>query len=369
MEPSVRRCFCIAVSVAASASCKSAAPESPQSLTSQGSPPAVAQILDAFDKHRIVMLGEEHQSAPFYEFATQLVRAPRFAEVVNDIVLESGNVRYQAILDRYMAGEDVPRDSLVLVWRNTTQLLAWDSPLYEGFLKTIREVNSALPRDRRVRVLVGDPPIDWSATNAATDIPRSYGYRDWQGLAVLEQEVLARGRRALVIIGGTHLYRHPAREGRDMQPRPLERAMLGDALNRKHPGIAYLVQTLTDREGSELVPVVAKLGRGQLVALRTSPIGAMNGRVLFGRDTRAMRPVDGVMKLVPLTDADFPPLADEVDALLYLGKNEVVPPPRSVYDANYLAEIRRRIKILTQYYGADIWTDALNELVGAPKVP
>jgi hypothetical protein len=331
---------------------------------------SIAQILGAFAEHPIVMLGEQHRSAAFYAFAGRLVSTTKFAETVNDIVLECGNVRYQPLLDRFIAGDSVPRDSLVLVWRNTAQLLTWDSPVYEGFLRQVRAVNAKLPQARRIRVLVGDPPIDWSATKVASDIPRAYGYRDWQGAAVIEKEVLEKNRRVLVIIGGTHLYRHPAREGRDTLPPRLERASLGDALNRQHPGAAYLVETLGDGTSSALATAIKNVAKpGQLIPLRQTPFGAMSGRALFGSDTRAMRMVDGAMKLVQLTDADFPSLADEVDAVLYLGPDSTVLASRDVYDPAYVAEIRRRIVILKEYYGADIWTDDLNEIVGSVKAP
>ena len=46
-----------------------------------------------------------------------LIRNPAFSEKVNDIVFESGNSLYQPILDRYIAGEDVPFTEVQKVWR------------------------------------------------------------------------------------------------------------------------------------------------------------------------------------------------------------------------------------------------------------
>jgi hypothetical protein len=40
--------------------------------------------------------------------------------VVNDIVVEFGDAGYQGIIDRYIAGRDVPYDDLRHVWEDTT---------------------------------------------------------------------------------------------------------------------------------------------------------------------------------------------------------------------------------------------------------
>jgi hypothetical protein len=42
------------------------------------------------------------------DFIFSLIRTPAFSEKVNDIEFECGNSLYQSILDRYIAGEDVP---------------------------------------------------------------------------------------------------------------------------------------------------------------------------------------------------------------------------------------------------------------------
>jgi hypothetical protein len=65
-------------------------------------------------------------------------------------------------MDRFTRGEDVPNDTLRQVWQNTTQPHPlWDVPIYEEFFRAVRAVNQSLPNDRQLRVVLGDPPIDW----------------------------------------------------------------------------------------------------------------------------------------------------------------------------------------------------------------
>src|SRR5205085_7659778 len=94
----------------------------------------IAAILDAFRSHAIVALGDNHGNEQGHAFRLSLIRDPRFATAVNDIVVEFGSARYQDVMDRFVRGEVVPQESLRQVWQNTTQVeYEWDLPIYEDF--------------------------------------------------------------------------------------------------------------------------------------------------------------------------------------------------------------------------------------------
>ena len=56
---------------------------------------ATAAVLEAFETHDIVMLGEIHNNKQEYEWLDALVANPAFADRVDDIVVELGNSLYQ----------------------------------------------------------------------------------------------------------------------------------------------------------------------------------------------------------------------------------------------------------------------------------
>ena len=93
-------------------------------------------------------LGEgDHGNEQGAAFRAKLYRDPRFQAVVNDIVVESGNGRHQAMMDRYIAGETVPEKELRMAWLETTQPTdVWDSDIYADMFRTIREINQKLPK-------------------------------------------------------------------------------------------------------------------------------------------------------------------------------------------------------------------------------
>jgi hypothetical protein len=166
---------------------------------------AVPAVLDLFEQYSIVALSEgPHNNQKGHEFRLALVRDPRFGRLVNDVVVEFGNARYQSVMDRFTAGADVPHRELRQVWENTTiPGPIWDSPIYYEFFEAIRNVNRAT--GSRIRVVLGDPPVDWSSIRSADQINANYAQRDPHAAMVIQQEVLNQNRRALVVYGEGHL--------------------------------------------------------------------------------------------------------------------------------------------------------------------
>lgn len=111
----------------------------------------------------MVALGEGlHGNVQGHAFRLALVRDSRFPTVLNDIVVEFGNARYQPLMDRFISGEEISDRELRRVWQDTTMPNPlFDSPIYEEFLRAVRGVNASLPPEGQVRVLLGDPPIQW----------------------------------------------------------------------------------------------------------------------------------------------------------------------------------------------------------------
>ena len=117
--------------------------------------------------------------------------------------MEFGNALYQHTIDRFIAGQPVADADLRRVWRNivVSPLETWDEPMYEQVYRTIRAANSALPADQRMRVLLGDAPIDWSKTTNQCEWFPIFQTRDQNFVSVVKTHVVAKGRRALLLKG------------------------------------------------------------------------------------------------------------------------------------------------------------------------
>src|SRR5260221_10532122 len=111
-------------------------------------------LISAFDQADIVALGEWHGRIRLdTDLRIAMVRHPDFAKKVRSIVVEFASTTEQSTLDRYIRGESVSRAQLEQVWKTTTQANngIWDQPIYTDFLAAVRDVNSKLPADGRIR--------------------------------------------------------------------------------------------------------------------------------------------------------------------------------------------------------------------------
>ena len=100
-----------------------------------------------------------HGEKDMDDFLVSLLRDPRFPAAVNDIVIECGNMRLQAVLDRYIAGEEVLFAEVRHVWRDTTvQQMCETSGFYEQLIPLIRALNRTLPANARLRVVAAGSP-------------------------------------------------------------------------------------------------------------------------------------------------------------------------------------------------------------------
>ena len=169
-------------------------------------PPATPQdpitaILEAFRVFRVVSFPGGHTDPNETQALLRaLVADPRFGATVNDIVVEFGSSRYQDMMDRYIRGEDVPDSSIQRAWLDAVQPgIALDNQNTPAFFRAVREANAKRPMAEKTRVLLGDPPIDW------TNVRRKADYRKWEiqrdsyPADLVRRLVLAHNRRALIV--------------------------------------------------------------------------------------------------------------------------------------------------------------------------
>ena len=184
-----------------------------QAVAKQADPvpePAIPAILAAFDKYEVVGLPQGHGMQDLEDFIFSLIRTPAFSEKVNDIEFECGNSLYQPILDRYIAGEDVPFTEVQKVWRKNGQPACGSSGFVEQFFPLVRALNQKLPPGKRLRVLAPAPAVDFDQIKGREDLMKLHYDNEGSAASVLEKEVLSKHRKALMLFGTFHLM-HGAR--------------------------------------------------------------------------------------------------------------------------------------------------------------
>ena len=302
--------------------------------------PAIPAILRAFDMYEVVAMPAAHGQKDIDDFILSLIRDPRFPVSVNDIVVECGNVRYQAILDQYIAGEKVPFTEIQHVWRDTTvQQMCGSSGFYEQLFPLVRALNQRLPVTSRLRIVAADPPIDWSKIRSYEDLAPFFD-RDGSIASMMEREVLSRHRKALMLFGVFHLL-HGGGPGQ------------GDAVTRyerHYPGKTFVISDLGYYGTGDKSVGDANAPGGvwpSLLRTKNSRLGSL------GLDSFMPSPITTDQECnVTEAFAGKPSktVADQIDAFLYLGPQRSLlaePLPADIaLDRAYRSEWLRRMRLV-----------------------
>lgn len=321
----------------------------------------IASIVNAFSDHTIVALGDAHGNIQSNDLRMHLIQDPAFQAAARDIVVEFGNSRYQEIIDRFEAGENVPEIELRKVWQDTAQANpVWDVPVYEQFYRAVRQVNQSLPPSRRLHVILGDVPIDWKRIKTLDDFRRQQR-SDAVTVDIIRREVLAKGHRALLLFGEFHLLRRPLiyapppgidpNSVRDFAPDPPSIVMQLEARGTR----VFSIYTISITDISPLQTDIASWKPPVLSIIRGTPLGAAPfaafNPTLSARLVTESGPVRGTVDVI-----HSPPMEMLFDAVVYLGPPSTLtfslPSPDLCRDEAYLAMRFSRMELVG--FGRDV---------------
>jgi hypothetical protein len=296
-------------------------------------------VLAAFDEYQVVGgFSAGHGNKGTDDFLLDLIRNPDLPTKVDDIAIECGNALFQDVLDRFIAGEDVPLSEVQPVWRNTTQgANCGFSTFYEQLIPLVRRLNENLPAEQKLRVLACDPPVDWSQPMSSEEFEAGTD-RTASTVEIMEREVLSRDRNALMLYGIHHMQH-------------LEGTAVGTYEANGSDGITYVIG---DHFGFA----------------NRSPLGADNDELearMASWPNPAIIEIEGSW-LADLDSEYFNEPPGEqgfpgVDAYLYTGpRDTLLREPQSaqaMLDADYIAELERRAAMVGRADGPMAPSDVL----------
>ena len=316
---------------------------------------AIPGILDALRRHPLVAMTERHLLQEWHDVITALLCHPSLPGTINDIVVEFGNAAYQDLADRFVLGDTpVANADLAQIWRQIGDT-TWNAPVYAQFFRTVRAINWMQPPQRRIRVLLGQAPITMDAVIAspanrtlANDFVVSTTLNTYYA-ALVEREVLAKGRRALLTAGGGHTLRG-LRDDND--PHQLNAVSL---LAQRHAGALYVIDLLILPPGPQQDPLTSQVHAA--VARWPRPALASLAGTWLGASSRTAPPWINEMadRTINAAAARY---EEQADAVLYLGPGEVLtasrPDPAIYHWGAYPEQLHRLDPLVSHAAGAPI---------------
>jgi hypothetical protein len=316
--------------------------------------PAIDGVLDLFKQRPVVVLCDEHGLAQEMVFYSALIRDPRFAEEVGNVVVEFGGEASQGIIDRYVSGEDVPLRELRLVWTETPGWIPGPIPLgYVNFFAHVRAANLKLPAQRRIKVWLGEPKVDWSKINSYQDLVPYIKQRDDNYFRIIRDEILKRQKKTLLIIGSGHIF------GPAMLTAKFKKAY-PDTLATVMPFIGYLeaecnAKFMADAKNWPVPALVGPIAGTWLKSRLRLPgcnfVAPEEIEKMKATPVTALPPT--IASVAELIHARINMVSGEdADAMLYLGPPETLtqsPVDPNIYlDPDYFKQEDRRLRCCTR---------------------
>jgi hypothetical protein len=228
------------------------------------------------------------------------------------------------LLDRYIAGEDVPIAEARRLWREGTNPANGVLTGLAQLFQLVRRINQKLPSAQRLRVLAGEPPQYQSPEQREAHIA-----------TVVVNEVLSKDRKALMFYGAGHVRRG------------LSTAV--DVYERKYPQATFILETYTgatDRDRCGLPAAVN--GTPHQMKMASWPIPSVVRTKGTWLADFAKAQIYTPRLVAAMTALGMSPSSsDPIDAYLYLGPPDLLlatlPSVFTFTDADYLAQLRRRV--------------------------
>lgn len=302
---------------------------------------AVPALLEALQHYPLVAVTERHMLQEWHDLIGGLLRHPSLPGKVNDIVVEFGNSAYQELSDRFvLSDKEVARADLVQIWRQIGDP-TWNAPVYEQFFHTVRAVNWQLPARNRIRILLGQASVTMNQVLASphdrsmirefvnsTSLNKHYA-------DVVQQEVLDKGRRALLFAGGGHVLRGLQDDSDPKQTNAASR------IESNYPNSMYVVDLLILPPGAPDSSIGRKV-RSEVMHWEPASIAPIAGTWL-GQTRQSDSWINGMSSRA--TNAAGRPYEKQADAVLYLAPGNLLtasqPDPAIYHFGDYPNQLRK----------------------------
>ncbi len=285
-------------------------------------PIAADYIVRLFDKFNIVAIDEgPHGTLQTHLLLRGLFENKKLSQRLQYVILEFANSDYQKILDSYINGDPVDLKELQNVWRESTQAhsVTFQKPIFLQLLEAIRNANKGLPLEDKIRVIAGDPSINWDTINTMNNYFSAITQRDVFPSELAIKYGIDSAKNVLLIYGGEHLKKTSDRK------RDSTYWTIPFYINHRHPGTIFTIGAFISEDYPETkidCPI------NSIIDLEKDALGLLN--------------VNGNS-----FDTSNMVLKNVFDAVYYAGpSNEWVQDDATKIDAIFWKELNRRSTII-----------------------
>jgi hypothetical protein len=304
-------------------------------------------IIDAYKNCNIIGIGEgDHHLENSHHFFQRIFDNKKIQETVDIVIVEFANAKQQDILDKYIFGEEIDLNELRKIWRESTQSINrfGEATIYFELLLKIRNVNFTLSSNKKIRVLGGDPPIDWTLINSLEDYLKINITRELFAADLAIEYGIKRSKKVLMIYAEYHLTKISDKSRKNMLTEINDKSIkdlptITNYVNTKYPDTMQIIAVLNPKE-LQLSEKTKNWPLYSIVDLKEEEFGNLPAvnyfTQIFNNDGRMILFAGNKLK-------------ELFDAFLYIGQSETwkrVDYSRSIFSDNDWNELNRRRQML-----------------------
>lgn len=285
----------------------------------------IAQQLTA---GKLVALGDVHGSPSIVQQLMGFLADPEHWQQVDDIAVEFGNSRYQALADSYIVdGAALELSQVRPIWRDTLYFMAWQYDVYEQLVLQLRHWNQT--RTHKVRLVLAEPALDWSSLTAEgwqqQVAAREQGYQQ-----IITQQVLQPKRRGILLFGTFHMMKQPV-------------------IMQDGTSFSSLVTLLRQQQAAEIYTIWPRMAGDNVIAQADAPYLLPLANSVLGQ-----QPFSDITRRVSAAESTL--LRDVADGYLFLASTERKAPysQAALSELAWHQELLRRAAVVGQRSGQQI---------------
>ena len=331
-------------------------------LSNKGVEPS-AYVLDKLSDHDLIIFDDAlHTAVRPFEFYAELISNPEFSSMAGYIFLEVVAVNQQPALDSYLESEPEDLTLLYPAFQNDFSGRGWPYKTYFDLIRAVREVNSELPEEQKLRVIAVNAPEYWEKIETPRDLELfrlSLSGNDYTMYRIISSYMkeFRSGIKGIFLTNTRHAYKGIKDSAGDYY------LNCGTFFHLRHPGRTFSIRlhniTLSLKKKRDTSPETARSTEG-LENLVIEWTRMENG--LWDRAFREFgnRPVALDLEGTPFGKALYTgnhmlnaeegqTIYDAYDGLIFLGPLEGARRTAMVdfiYTGKFKMELSRRIKIL-----------------------
>lgn len=314
---------------------------------------ATSFVIRSFDDYDVVGIGESHWLQEQHDWIISLIKTPEFRVKTQHIVIEFANAFYQNLIDDYVLHlKPLDYKEIAVIWQNTcvSPFQTWDGYVYRRFFETVREINSQLPFEKRIRIIAGDAPINWTQVRSANDVTPYLTDRDRYAYSVIKK-LLEHKNKFMIIYGSMHLFKNLVPNPElPITPPSFATNNIASYIQSEFPNrtIFFMVYVGNQNEGfkneiEHIYEQLSKLQKNSIYILKDSPLANLSSDIFLPK------PANNFPSPVIIKGGT---LSNMADGILFFGKPQDLSAckanPEAIDDAEYHQMLNFRQQLYTK---------------------